>query len=324
MRKRGFLVVAGVILLLAPALLFASGGKEGAASGTKQVVIGAAMAQFSDYWLSFLDDGVMQIEKTYPNAKVIMTDGQNDPAKQLNDVQSLIAKGVNAIVIVPVDISALQPVIDACKKAKIPLVTVNRLPEKDLMDQIDVYVGGESIQSGILETQWVYDHMPNGGKVGILMGQSGHEAARNRTAGTEQVLAKNSKFEIVSKAAGDWDRARAQSIVEDWLQKGKYDAIISNNDEMAIGAILAIKEKGLVPSKDIIVAGIDGSPAGLSYLGNGLNVTVFQDAYGQGYGGALAAYKIVTGEKVPKMDYIPYELVTVADKAKYEAKWPKK
>lgn len=261
MKRTWFSVVAAMLLIM-PAFLFASGtGESAATSKTKQVVIGAAMAQFSDYWLSFLDDGVMQIEKTYPNAKVIMTDGQNDPSKQLNDIQSLIAKGVSAIEIVPVDISAMQPVIDACKKAKIPLVVVNRLPEKSLMDQIDVYVGGESIQSGILETQWVYDNMPNGGNVGILMGQSGHEAARNRTAGTEQVLAKNPKFVIVDKAAGDWDRAKAQSIVEDWLQKGHLDAIVSNNDEMAIGAILAIKEKGLVPGKDIIVAGIDGSPA---------------------------------------------------------------
>lgn len=125
---------------------------------------------------------------------------------------------------------------------------------------------------------------------------------------------------MISEASGQWDRAKGMQIAENWLQKGGIDAIVANNDEMAIGALLAAESMGIA-DEDILIAGIDATPDALEYLGKGLDVTVFQSAMGQGYGGAEAAYRILKGETLEKMQWIPYELVTVDQKDEYLARW---
>lgn len=315
MVKRGILVMVACMLLLMPVALFAAGQSE--ASGT--IKIGAAMADASDKWLSYLEDGVRAFDEEYADVEVLMTDGKADPAVQLSSIETLLTKGVDAIVIVPVDISAMGPVIAKCKEAGVPLIVVNRLPEDKFMKDVDVYVGSESIQAGLMQGEWVAEALgAAGGKVGILTGRSGHEAAIMRTQGNKDVFAKNPNIQIVVEAEGKWDRAQGMQIAENWFQaRGDLAAICANNDEMAIGAILAAQSLG-IKDEDIIIAGVDATPDALEYLGKGLDVTVFQSAHGQGYGGVEAAYKLVKGEKLDKMQWIPYELVTVENMADYK------
>ncbi len=240
-----------------------------------------------------------------------MTDGKDDPAQQLNQIETLLVKGVDALVVVPVDISAMPPIVMKAKEAGVKLVVVNRLPDEYLMEDIDVYCGSESIQAGIMQAEWVAEAMqPEGGKVGIIMGPLGQEAPTMRTKGNKDVFAEYDNITVVMEAEGKWDRAKGQQIAENWLQSGKgLKAIVCNNDEMAIGALLAARSMGY-SDEDLLIAGIDATPDALEYIGNGLDVTVYQSAVGQGYGGAEAAYKLIKGEPVEKMYFIPYELVT--------------
>ena len=100
------------------------------------------------------------------------------------------------------------------------------------------------------------------------------------------------------------------------------NVIVSNNDEMAIGAVLASRKLG-IKDEDIVIVGLDATPDALEYLGNGLDATVFQSAAGQGAGGAEAAYRSAKGEKVEKYHWVPFELVTPDKKAEYQEKYKK-
>lgn len=281
--------------------------------------IGAAMSSFADKWQTYLQDGVRKFDAEYDDVEIVMTDGKDDPAQQLNQVETLLTQGVDAIVIVPVDISAMGPIIAQVKDAGAKLVVVNRLPEEDFMADIDVYCGSESIQAGIMQGDWITEKLgADGGKVGIIMGPLGQEAAMMRTEGNKQVFANHENVIVEMEAEGKWDRAKGQQITENWLQAGKgLKAIVCNNDEMAIGALLAAEAMG-VSDEDLLIAGVDATPDALEYLGKGLDVTVFQSAEGQGYGGAEAAYKLLKGEQVDKMYWIPYELVTPENVADFK------
>ncbi len=314
MLKRLSVAALIVLCLASPLAVFAGGEKE---SGV--IKIGAAMADSSDKWLSYLEDGVRAFGKDHADVELMMTDGKADPAIQLSSVETLLTKGVKAIVIVPVDISAIGPVITKCKEAKVPLIVVNRLPEEKFLKDVDVYVGSESIQAGLMQGEWVAKALgAAGGNVGILTGKSGHEAAIMRTQGNKDVFGKNTNIKIVMEAEGKWDRAQGMQISENWFQANKnLKAIVANNDEMAIGAVLAARSLN-IKDEDIIIAGVDATPDALEYLGKGLDVTVFQSAHGQGYGGVEAAYKLIKKEKLEKMQWIPYELVTTENMANYK------
>lgn len=309
-----------VFMLVALSMLFSAsvvfGGGEQEDDG---YLIGAPMSSFSDKWQTYLQDGVRAFGDEYEDVTIQMTDGKDDPAQQLNQVETLLTQGADAIVIVPVDISAMEPIIAATNEAAVPLVVVNRLPAEQFMDDIDVFVGSESIRAGIMQAEWVAQEMqPEGGTVGIIQGPLGQEAARMRTEGNKQIFDQHDNIEVILEAEGKWDRAQGQEIAENWLQANPdLTAIVCNNDEMAIGALLAAEGMGY-SDEDLIIAGVDATPDALDYLGDGLDVTVYQSAYGQGFGGAEAAYKLLQGESVEKMYWIPYELVTPQNKADYQ------
>jgi inositol transport system substrate-binding protein len=314
MTKKMVLMLALICVLAAPTALFAGGQQE-----SDVITIGAAMSSFSDKGQTYLQDGVRDFDAANDDVEILMTDAKDDPAVQLNQVETLLTKGVDAILIVPVDISALTPVFQKCKEDGVKLVIANRMPAEEFHDQFDVYTGSESIQAGILQAEWVAEAMqPEGGKVGIIMGPLGQEAARMRTEGNKQVFAKYDNIEIVMDAEGKWDRSKGMSIAENWIQSGAdLDAILCNNDEMAIGTLLAAEGANLA-DEDIIIAGVDATPDALEYLGKGLDVTVFQNMNAQGFNGAKAAYDLVTGTSVPKWDWIPFETVTPENMNEYK------
>jgi len=314
MKKRIAFVMIIMMVLAVPSALFANGETE----SNDGVLIGAAMSSFADKGQTYLQDGVRDFDADYDDVEVIMTDAKDDPAVQLNQVETLLVKGVDAILIVPVDISALKPVFAKCKEDGVKLVIANRMPAEEFHDDFDVYTGSESIQAGILQAEWVAQALqPEGGKVGIIMGPLGHEAARMRTEGNKQVFAEYDNIEIVMDAEGKWDRALGMSIAENWLQSGnELDAICCNNDEMAIGTLLAAEGADLA-DENIIIAGVDATPDALEYLGEGLDVTVFQNMNAQGYNGAKAAYNLVVGNPVDKWDWIPFETVSPENMAEY-------
>lgn len=290
--------------------------------------IGVSIVNFDNNFQTLLRQGIEAHAKEV-GANVQIEDAQNDTAKQLDQVNNFIASGVDAIILTLVDTDAAQPISDAAAAAGIPVVFVNLEPSNlSTTPANQVYVGSNEIESGTLQAFEMCKLLraagkSNGAKAYIVMGSLTHQAALQRTKDVEQILATDMcKFiTVVDKQSSEWARENAQNLVTNWLTSGEApDAIFANNDESALGAVLALKAAG-VPMDKVVVGGVDATADALQFMQAGdLDVTVFQNAKAQGGGGVDVALKLIKGETVDKTVYIPFELVTPANMANYVGK----
>jgi inositol transport system substrate-binding protein len=190
------------------------------------------------------------------------------------------------------------------------------------------FVASNEADSGTLETQQICKLLKDAGKgsganVFVMEGQLSNQAARQRTQDVHDVIAtpECNFIKIIDQQTANWSRDEAQSLMANWLTAGtKFDAVISNNDEMAIGALQAMKAAG-IDTKGIIIGGVDATQDALASMAAGdLKVTVFQDAAGQGKGALDAALKLAKGEKVDTKVYVPFQLVTPENMAQFAKK----
>lgn len=305
MKKFGKL--GALVALIAASAVVLSGCAPAADTGSKTVKIGATFPVL-DAFLQKVADG-MQKEADAQGAELTIVAADNKVDTQLSQVENFISQGVDAILVVAVDTSAATPMTDAAKAAGIPIVYVNRNPSQAGVP----YVGSQSLVSGTLEMEQLAKLAGNKGDVVIMQGEVTNEAALDRTKGCEDV-AKANGMKVVKTAAADWDRAKGQALMENWLQSGvKFDIVCANNDEMALGAINALKAAGKkLGAGGILVGGVDATADALASLEAGeLATTVFQDAGGQGGGGVKAAIDLINGKTVEDYVDVPYQLVTL-------------
>jgi inositol transport system substrate-binding protein len=290
--------------------------------------IGVSMALFDDNFLTVLRNGMIDYAKTLDGVTLQVEDAQNDVAKQQSQVQNFIASGVDAIIVNPVDTDATVALSKIAADAGIPLVYVNREPVNvDKLPEKQAFVASDERESGTLETQEICRLLKEAGKteakIVVMMGELSNQAARQRTQDVHDVIAtpECSFMKIVEEQTANWQRTQASDLMANWLSAGvQFDAIVSNNDEMAIGAIQALKAAGKDTTKEII-GGVDATQDALAAMKAGdLKVTVFQDAAGQGKGAVDTALKITKGEKVDTKVYIPFKLVTPANVDEYLSK----
>ena len=270
-----------------------------------------------DQFLQKVADGITAEAKAKgAEVTIVAADEQTD--KQLGQVENFISQKVDAIIVIAVDTDAAGPMTEKAQAANIPLVYVNRRPA-DLPETVP-YVGSDSLVSGTLEMTELAKLAGGKGNVVILQGDPANEAAVLRTKGCEDVVAKNPDMKVIKKATGMWARDKGQTVMENWLQAGdEINVVCANNDEMALGAINAIKAANKkLGAGGILVGGVDATADALAALKAGdLATTVFQDAAGQGGGGVDAALKLVAGETVPGYVDIPYVLVTTDNMAEF-------
>jgi len=282
--------------------------------------IGVAAANFDDEWMSFMHES-MRIEARKRGIKLTMLDAKNDPTIQQAQVDTLIAQEIDALILVPVDPFATAPLLNAARKVKIPLVAVNRAPEEPEFSRLATYVGSDSLYAGTIQMERVAELLGGKGDVVIMWGGMGQKAQILRTEGNHNVVDQYPGINIVREATGNWQKERGFQLMENWIRSGViFDAVVANNDEMAIGAIMALEQVDMLD--DVIVAGIDATPSALELMEAGkLDVTVFQDAYRQGASSIEAAIKAITDEELPEIWDIPYELVIPEDVDKYKELW---
>jgi len=273
-----------------------------------------------DQFLQKVADGITAEAKAKgADVSIVAADEKTDV--QLSQVENFVSQKVDAIIVIAVDTDAAGPMTEAAQNAKIPLVYVNRNPS-DLPEGVP-YVGSDSLVSGTLEMTELAKQAGGKGNVVIIQGDPANEAAVLRTKGCNDVVAQNPGMKVIKTQAGNWARDKGQSIMENWLQSGdQIDVVCANNDEMALGAINAIKAANKkLGAGGILVGGVDATSDALAALKAGdLATTVFQDAKGQGGGGVDAALKLIAGETVPAYVDIPYQLVTVDNMADFEGK----
>ena len=209
-------------------------------------------------------------------AEFLSSDPQGDPVTQVTQVENFISRGVDMILMSPNDASACGVVLQEAVEAGIPMIIVNC--KMDDMDGALCYVGCDDLTAGELLMEYAAEMLGGEGTIGILRGPDGLDAAIKRTTGIENVLADNPGIEVYSSQTANWQTAEAMSIVENWLQSTTLNAVVCENDEMAVGAVEAIKGQGQ-SLDDVLVFGIDGIPSAYQSIANGeMKATLLQDA----------------------------------------------
>lgn len=286
-----------VILISLPFSIFA-----------KDITVAVSMSSFDDNFLTIVRNAIKTKADAQGGVVVQFEDAKTDVAQQIQQVENFVSQGVDVIILNPVDTKGVKPMIKLAESANIPLVFVNRKPEIELGENM-AYVGSDSKLAGTLQMEAIAEKLGGKGNVYVLMGVLSSEATRDRTAGVEEIVAKYPDMKVIDKQTAKFQRKEAIDVVTDWVLSGeKIDAIASNNDEMAIGAIMALKQSG---KTDVVIAGIDGTPDAIEFMKKGdLSLTIFQDAFGQGEGALDAALKLVKGEKTEKDILVPYQVIT--------------
>jgi inositol transport system substrate-binding protein len=284
-----------------------------ALAAQSKVKIGVALAMFDDVFITNVRDAMTKWASTHPDVELTIVDAANDTAKQVGQVENFLAQGMDAVVILPVDTTATGPMTKAIVKAGKPLVYVNRKPEN--LPKGVAYVGSKSIDAGVMNMEELGKAMGGKGNLVILIGELSDEPAHGRTDGIKQVVKEQfPNTKVTREQTGHWKREPGKTIMEDWLASGQQiDGVAANNDEMALGALQAIKAAKKIGK--IPVGGTDGTHDALESMDKGeLNNTVFQDPVAQGGEAVNAAYLLVKKEPNPKMVddnvWIPYQKIT--------------
>jgi len=308
--KRVFLAVGISALAM---FTLAGCGKSGLDSGSssdskvetkkpKDIKVGVSLSTLSNPFFVSVRNGVDKLAKKN-DTKVQFSDAQNDTAKQNNDIEDLITKKVDVLIINPVDSSAITPAVKDANDAGIPVITVDRSSDGGKVLSL---VASNSTKGGQMAAKFMIDKLGANAKVAELQGIPGASATRERGKGFEKDA--KGKLDIVTKQTAGFDRAKGLTTTENILQ-GNSDivGIFSQNDEMALGAVQAVK----AANKEVTIVGFDGEEDGVKAVKAGkMAATVAQQPEEMGRLALQAAYDHFNGKKVNKNIESPLKLVT--------------
>ena len=272
-----------------------------------EIRLGFSSRDLSAEYTAKMSEAVVAHAATLPNVKLTMVDAQADAQKQISQVENFIAQKVDAIILNPCELEASTPAVDRAKAAGIPIILVNQVTKSTG----DAYIGSNDVEAGRIAMEAIAKQLNGQGGVLMIHGIMGTSAQLQREAGAKEVFAKYPSLKLIDQQTASWDRAKAMALTENWIQahRGKFSAIFAHNDEMAMGALLALERAGI--KKAVYVIGIDAIAQALSAVKEGrLDATVFQDAVGQGKGSVEAAVHLAKKQPCTKETMIPFRLVT--------------
>ncbi|MCP1103578.1 inositol transport system substrate-binding protein [Aequitasia blattaphilus] len=232
--------------------------------------------------------------------EVVVFDGNNDSATQISQIESAVDQGYDGIIFEPINVDAVQNIVTYATDEGIPVVNVVGAMS-DWEEYVAAYVGGDNVTAGEMEMEKVAELLDGKGNIAILNGPMGSDPQIQRHEGYDNILKDYPDITVVNEDDAEWATDKALNIVENWLQSGKeINAIICQNDGMAVGAAKAVQDAG---KKDIIVTGIDATSDGIDAIESGsMTGTVSQDAAGQGSLSVETMAKVINGEKLEKTD----------------------
>jgi methyl-galactoside transport system substrate-binding protein len=314
--KKLSIILLLVLIIATP--LVAQGGKE-----SKGLEIGSAIYKFDDTFMTGVRNAIIAAAAE-TEAKVEVVDSMNIQATQNEKVDLFITKGMKAMQINPVDRTAAGTIIDKAKKANIPVVFFNREPLEEDMAKWDkiYYVGARAEESGTMSGQIIADYWkahPEMDKNGdgvlqyiMLKGEPGHQDAELRTEYSIKALQDAGiRVQKLAEDTGMWDRVKGQEKMAAFLAShgDRIEAVFANNDDMALGAIEALKAAGYFKDgKFMPVVGVDATAPALQALEEGtLLGTVLNDAVNQGRATFLLSYELAKGN-TPTSQSIGYEI----------------
>ncbi|HVT90971.1 MAG TPA: sugar ABC transporter substrate-binding protein [Tepidisphaeraceae bacterium] len=304
-------------LLLLIALICAFGcdksPRNSPSSGEKQIVIGVSLLNLPNEFIGMIDQS-MQAKAGELGVKLIVADAQRSAETQIQQIEGFIVQKVDAIILNPCEFEASSPAVDKAIAAGIPIINVN----SETKSSPTAFVGSHDEESAQIAMNYIAKRLNGQGNVVMMHGFMGQAAQIKRNQGARDVLAKNPGLKLLADQTAEWDRAKAITLMENWIQAhgDKINAVFAQNDEMGMGALLALEQAKL---KDkVIVVSIDAIADALGAVKAGrLDATVFQDAKGQGATAVDTAVKIVRKQPYEKELYIPFKLITKDNIAEY-------
>jgi len=281
-------------------------GGQNADGGKDQLVIGVTLLNVSNEFIVMLQKAMVAKGEEL-GVKLIINDAQRSAERQIQQVESFIAQKVDAIIVNPCEVEASSPAVDKALAAGIPVVNVN----SETRSTPTAFVGSRDEESAEIAMSYIAKRLNGKGNVLMMHGFMGQAAQIKREKGARDVLAKHPDLKLIVDQTAEWDRAKAMSLMENWITAhgDKMHAVFAQNDEMAMGALLALEQ---AKKKDkVIVVGVDAIADALQAVKDGrLDATVFQDAEGQGRKAVETAVKIIRKESYEKKVMIPFQLVT--------------
>lgn len=275
-------------------------------SKDKKYVIGLSMNTQTNPFFVDVKNGVQKAADEH-GIELHVTDAQDDPTIQMKDIENLITKNPDAIIIDTCDSDAIVASVEACNEAGIPVFTMDR---ESNGGKIVSHIGYDAIKSGKIAGQFLVDELNGKGKIVEIQGIMGTNVAQNRSEGFNSVIKENAGMEIVACQVADFDRAKGMSVMENILQANKQiDGLYCANDEMLLGALEAIEAAGRLD--EITMVGCDAIDDTLEAIKAGkVEATIAEPPFFLGKAILNTAYDYLEGKEVNERVILDNELVT--------------
>ncbi|MBP2017842.1 ribose transport system substrate-binding protein [Symbiobacterium terraclitae] len=272
---------------------------------TQVKTLGLAVSTLNNPFFVDLRDGALAAADA-AGVKLIVMDAQDDPAKQISQIEDLITQKVDALLINPTDSDAIVTAVESANKAGIPVITVDRGANGG---EVAAHVASDNVLGGRMAGELIVELIGGQGKVAELEGIPGASAARDRGQGFHEAVDGVSGIEVVARQPADFDRAKGLTVMENILQANPdIVAVFAHNDEMALGALEAIEAAG--KAGQIKVVGFDATDDAVKAVQEGrMAATVAQKPKDIGRLGVEAAVKLLNGGQVEAYIPVPLELV---------------
>ncbi|GHV34201.1 sugar ABC transporter substrate-binding protein [Synergistales bacterium] len=307
MKKWGYTVSLFLLASVIGVLALGYQPVDASAAENKRFVIGVSQCHMNTpYRVALTTELQAEVEKRGLNWELILTDGQNNPNKQVNDAHDLMAKDVDLIIMAPTQSAPLTPVVGEIMDAGIPVLLVDRTI---IGDKFSAFVGGDNINAGEVVAKYIIEKRGDSMNVVEMQGTLGASATNDRHKGFRDYVAKYPNIKILSDQTGDFLRDKALALTENILQANdKVDVLYCHSDNMALGAIEAIDAAGR--KGEMFVFGTDGQKQACDKIRDGsITGTVF---YPTGAVEAVdIAYKILNGQPYEKVNMLPTPLITI-------------
>ena len=322
MKSKSKILAMGMSVLMTMSLIgCASSTKTTTVEATKtekKLKVGFSQMENNGPW-RIAETNSIKDEAAKRGIDLVYTDAKSDTAKQVSDVEDMIAQKVDYILLAPREFEGLAPALQAAKKAKIPVILIDRAAAGVAGEDYVTLIASNFVLEGKQAGEWLAKTTNNKANIVELTGTAGSSVMKDRQDGFKEAISKHPDMKIIASQDGDFARANGQKVMENIIQaKGKeITAVYAHNDEMAIGAIQALKAAGMTPGKDVTVISIDGEKDGLKAIIAGeLGATVeCNPKFGPSDFDVIA--KLEKGEKVETMIINPDMFFDKTNAAQY-------
>jgi len=316
-----FIIAAAVAIMFGGASCSKKKEASQAVGAEKKLVVGFSQIGAESSWRTAETESIIAEAKN-KGIDLRFSDAQQKQENQIKAIRAFIAQGVDAIILAPVVETGWEPVLAAAKKAKIPVILVDRGVKVSDETLYTTLIASDFVAEGRMAGEWLAKKLNGKGNIVELQGTPGAAPAIDRKKGFEEAISKAPGLKIVKSQTGDFTRAKGKEVMETFLSAAKseglkIDALYAHNDDMAIGAIQAIEEAGLKPGKDIIIVSIDGVKAAFEAMVAGKSNCTVECNPLLGPAAFIAVEQALKGEEVEKKIIVKDEVFdqSVAAKA---------